>query len=70
MYAPARTPASIVDRLNTEIRETLRSDEMKKSFSDAGLEMDYLGPTEFDRFLKADIRNWQMVVKKANIKAE
>jgi len=70
LYAPARTPSSIVDRWNTEIREMLRSDDMKKSFSDAGLEMDYLGPTEFDRFLKAEIRNWQMVVQKANIKLE
>lgn len=70
IFAPAGTPASIVDRWNKEIRETLRSDDMKKAFSDAGLELDHLGPTEFERFVRGEMRTWENVVKKANIKVE
>jgi tripartite-type tricarboxylate transporter receptor subunit TctC len=70
LFAPAGTPASIVDRLNREIRATLETDDMKKLFANAGLEMDYLGPAEFERFVRGEMKTWQTVAKKANIKAE
>jgi tripartite-type tricarboxylate transporter receptor subunit TctC len=70
ILAPARTPAPIVDRLDKEIKAILALDEVKKSFLNDGLDMNYLGPTEFIRFIEGEIKNWEHVVKTANIKAE
>lgn len=70
LYAPAGTPASIVARWNKEVGGVLRLDDMKKAFSDAGLELEHLGPAEFERFVRGEIRNWEGVVKRANIKVE
>ena len=70
LLAPAGTPASIVDRLNREIKAILAMNEVKKQFMDAATEVDYQGPAEFGRFIEKDIAQWAQVVKKANIKFE
>ncbi len=70
ILAPADTPARIVDSLNRELKQVLASDEIKKLFLNEGLDMNYLGPTEFVRFLEGEIKNWETVVKKANIKVD
>jgi tripartite-type tricarboxylate transporter receptor subunit TctC len=70
ILAPAGTPTRIVDSLNRELKQILASDEVKKLLLNEGLELDYLGPTEFVRFIEKHINNWESVVKKANIKLE
>lgn len=68
--APAGTPATIIDRLNKEVREILASDDIQKLFLTQGVEADYRGSTEFAAFVRAEIARWGSVVKKANIKLE
>jgi tripartite-type tricarboxylate transporter receptor subunit TctC len=70
LAAPAGTSTPIIDRLNKEIEIFLASDEGKKSFWNAGQEVDYLGTAEFGTFLNEEIARWTGVVKKANIKVE
>lgn len=70
MLAPAGTPAPIVNRLTTELKTILASDEIKKRFLNEGAEVDYLGPTEFGLFLQRETTKWASVLKKANIKLE
>ena len=68
IFAPAGTPASIIDRLNKELKEIAASDAIKKFFRTRGVELNYLDPTEFAQFIKEDIAKWKNVAKKANIK--
>jgi tripartite-type tricarboxylate transporter receptor subunit TctC len=70
ILAPAGTPAPIVTKLNSEIKAILASDEVKQRFLKDGVEADYLGPAEFEKFLERETANWTRVVKKANIKLE
>ncbi len=70
VLAPAGTPAPIVARLNTELKTILATDEVKQRFLKDGVEVDYLGPAEFEKFLERETANWTRVVKKANIKLE
>ncbi len=70
ILAPAGTQATVVDRLNKELKVILESDETKKQFLNSGVEVDYLSPTEFGAFLEEDLIRWASVVKKANIKLE
>jgi len=70
IWAPAGTPAPIVDRLTKEIEEILASDEVKRIFFNDGSEAAYRAPTEFVAFLEEEKAKWTRVVKEANIKLE
>jgi tripartite-type tricarboxylate transporter receptor subunit TctC len=70
IFAPAGTPARIVDSLNKELKQVLALDEVKKLFLNEGLSLHYLGSTEFRSFVEEEIIRWTSVVKKANIKLE
>ena len=70
VYAPAGTPAPIVDRLNKELKTILASEEVKKRFRTFDAEVDYLPLAEFGAFLKEDMEKWARVVKMASIKLE
>jgi tripartite-type tricarboxylate transporter receptor subunit TctC len=70
LLAPAGTPRPITDRLNSELKGILAGVDLTKWFSNEGMEVDYLGPIEFDTFIKKEMNNWVRVVKKANIKLD
>jgi tripartite-type tricarboxylate transporter receptor subunit TctC len=71
MLAPAGTPEPIIDRLNQELKAVLASDEVQKMLLKAGSEVAYMpGPTEFGKFLGAELTTWARVAKQGNIKVE
>jgi len=70
MFAPATTPAAIVNRLNTEIEKFLRDTEMQERFAANGAEAVGGTPAWFADFLKADYEKWGAVVKKTGIKPQ
>jgi len=68
IVAPAGTPATIVGRLDSEIRAILASDDTRKRFLAAGAEIDYLGPAEFDAFSRRELELWANLIRKASIR--
>lgn len=68
--APAGTPTRIVNRLTSEFKLLLDSDEVKKWFLNAGGDVDYLGPAELGRFMKQEIAKFQRIAKEANVKLD
>ena len=70
MFAPARTPAGIVSRVNREIVQTLNRPDVKERFFNASIETVGSSPQEFATTLKADIARWGKVIKDAGIKAD
>jgi tripartite-type tricarboxylate transporter receptor subunit TctC len=68
--APAATPKPIIDRLNDETKAILAMDDVKKQILNNGMEVDYLGPTDFGTFIEKEVARWTSVVKKANIRLE
>ncbi len=70
LLAPAGTPSPIIDRLSQELKAILALDEMKKQILKVGAEADFLGPTEFGKFIEKEMATWARVVKEANIKLE
>src|SRR5690606_23115397 len=62
ILAPAGTPASIVDRLDREIKAVLAVPEIRKAFSDQGVEPDYQDSAGFRGFIAKEIASWQQVV--------
>jgi len=68
--APARTPAPVLDKLNTEIVRIINTPEMKERL--ATLAFTPVGDTreQFARFIKAEISKWGKAVKESGAKAE
>lgn len=67
VIAPAGTPAAVVNRIQTEIAAVLRQPEVVSRLSNDGAEPVGSTSAAFGKFLQAEIRKWDAVVKKAGI---
>jgi tripartite-type tricarboxylate transporter receptor subunit TctC len=70
IFAPAKTPAGIVDRLQKELAAVLADPEIRAVYARAGFQPVGNTPAEFDRQYKADYKRWAQVVKEANIQVD
>jgi tripartite-type tricarboxylate transporter receptor subunit TctC len=70
ILAPAGTPANLVNRWNGEIVKAIQSADMKKRFTDAGVEPLTSTPEEFAKFIAAETPRYAKIVKDANIPAQ
>ena len=70
MFFPAGTPPEIVNKLNTEIRTALATEEIKKFFQREALEPVASSPAELAALLKREIEKYAKVIKAANITAQ
>lgn len=69
--APARTPKPIVDRLNAEINNVLKSPETAQALATLGFsELPIKSPEEFNETIKSDMKIWGDIVRKGNIRIE
>jgi tripartite-type tricarboxylate transporter receptor subunit TctC len=67
-FAPAKTPAAIVSRLQKEVARVVQTAEVKERFAGMGLEPVGGSSEELGRRVAADIEKWTAVAKKANLK--
>lgn len=70
LFAPARTPAAVVQRLYTELDTLLRADDLRERFKFFGIEPMPTSPQELGQFLQAELGNYAGIVKRAGIKAD
>jgi tripartite-type tricarboxylate transporter receptor subunit TctC len=67
LVAPAGTPQPIIDRLNTELRRIVTSDDMKKRLLDAGGDPVVSTPEEYAQNIQREEGKWQAVIKKLGL---
>ena len=70
VFAPAGTPAAIINRLNSEIAKVLKDADIQKRFGAQGLEPVVMTPQELRRYTESDVSRWTRLIKAANIKAQ
>ena len=70
VLAPARVPAAIVARLNSEIERMLALPEMKSRLAADGADAAGGPPEKFAAFIRADIDKWTKVIKAANVQVD
>ena len=70
LFAPRGTPAPIITRLNTEIRNALSAPDVKKRVEDLGGEIRLMSPDELMAYVRQEHDKWAKVVKTAGVKAE
>jgi tripartite-type tricarboxylate transporter receptor subunit TctC len=70
LWAPAGTPAAIVDKLNAETNAALRSPEMKASMRRLGVDRSPGTPAEFAAFIADEAPKWADIVKTSGVKID
>ncbi|RZU01067.1 Bug family tripartite tricarboxylate transporter substrate binding protein [Rivibacter subsaxonicus] len=70
LYAPAGTPAPIVQRLNAEVEKIIAQPDIKARFETLGLQHQPNTPADFATFGKSEIAKWTKVVKDGNVRPE
>jgi tripartite-type tricarboxylate transporter receptor subunit TctC len=67
MWAPAGTPAAIVNKLNAQVSAILQIPEVREQFAKLGITPSPMKPYEFARFVREQISTYQKIVKQADI---
>ena len=70
VWAPAKTPAPIIRRLNQEMVRILHSPDAKAKFLEQGAEPNGNSPEEMAAYIKADLARLGKVIKDAGIKPQ
>jgi tripartite-type tricarboxylate transporter receptor subunit TctC len=65
--APARTPESVLARLNRELAAVMAEPEVRKTLENAGLEPVMLGPEAFRRLIRDEVGAFKAVAQRAQI---
>lgn len=68
LIAPARTPAEVIMRLNTEVVRALQTPQLKERFAGLGFVTVGSSPEEFNRLVAADYESLGKLIKAAGIK--
>jgi tripartite-type tricarboxylate transporter receptor subunit TctC len=67
IVGPAKLPAEITRRLNTEINKALAAPALRERLAGEALEPMPMTPEQFGEFIRADIARWSALAKERNI---
>jgi len=70
LYAPAATPADIINRLNVEVVKILKQPSVREQLMAQGAEPVGDTPEEFSRFTLAEISKWAKIIKISGAKVD
>jgi tripartite-type tricarboxylate transporter receptor subunit TctC len=69
-FAPAGTPADIVEKLQDEVGRIVRLPEIRERMKTLGVDPADKASDEFARVIASDISRWTAVAQAANVKVE
>ena len=70
VFVPARTPGTVVGRLNRELNSILGSAEMREALADQAFDPGALAPEAFARLIREETARWRKVISDAGLKPE
>lgn len=70
VFAPAGTPAPIVEKLSKDLSEIIKTPEVQEKLRAMGVEPDGRGSAPFADFQRAEIAKWKKVVSDSGISAD
>ena len=70
LFAPAKTPQPVVDRLQAEVAKIMVSPELKERLEKLGAEPFTMSSAQFNKFIVDETAKAQQVVKAASIKVD
>ena len=70
MFAPAKTPAPVIARMNKEIVHAIKLAAVRQKLVEQGGDPVGSTPEALDRVVKAELRKWAEVIRDAHIKVD
>jgi tripartite-type tricarboxylate transporter receptor subunit TctC len=70
VFAPAKTPAAIVSRMQREIARVIQLPDVKHKLLEQGGDTVGSTPEELDKVVKGELRKWGELIRDAGIKVE
>jgi tripartite-type tricarboxylate transporter receptor subunit TctC len=70
VFAPAGTPANIVEKINHDVNQVLRQPDVRDRLTALGADAMQMTPAEFDKFVRTEMDDSAKVVKAAGIKVQ
>lgn len=70
VFAPAKTPQAVVDKLNAEANRYLDSKETRARWEREGITLAPMSSTQFKELVARDATKWTQVIKAAKVVAE
>ena len=70
VHAPAKTPKTIVTRLNSEFVKALKMQDVRDRLGALGFELVGSTPEYYGNYIKTEIKKWEKVVKASGAKPE
>lgn len=68
LFAPAKTPRSVVERLHAEVQKAQAQADLKERYAGLGAEPGTLGPAQLDAMVRVEIDSSARIVKAAGLK--
>jgi tripartite-type tricarboxylate transporter receptor subunit TctC len=70
VWAPAKTPAAIVNRLNQAIQKVSALPDVRAGLQNAGIEPEGSTPAQLDERVRSELAKWANIIRAAGIKAQ
>jgi len=70
LWAPAGTPAAVVQKLNLSINAIVQEPQVREQFARLGMQPSPMKPEEFARFVREEIDVYKRIVKQAGIEPQ
>ena len=70
LFAPARTPPAIVNKLNSEVNKLLKMPAATERLLSLGAESVAMSPRELSAYVEAEIAKWGKLIRASGAKAD
>ena len=70
VFLPSNTPRPIVQKLYSEIRAIITTDEVTQFFLKSGAQVVGSGPDEFSAYVKSELKKWSRTLKEAGVQID
>jgi hypothetical protein len=70
MFAPAKTPKAVIERLNRDMNAVLADKAVEKKIEDQGAEVETGTPEQLRTLVRKEVTHWKSVVTAAKIRVE
>ena len=70
LFAPARTPPAIIERLYSAVSAALTTEAATKAIAAQGMTLALRTPSELVAWLPGEVAKWAAVIKAAGVAAE
>ena len=70
LFAPARTPDAVLDRLHGAVQQALGDEGVKRLWREQGARVELESRPDFARFITRETERWSRIAKAANVQME